>query len=110
MYFQVTNYTLDSFLHRWHDNKPRALLFTSKSEPPLLLKVVSFKYKDNVGIGYVQLSDPANVEMMEMFGAEQFGPTFAIFKENTSEPDVLVKVCHCRIDMLCSSLKLVKLH
>ena len=78
------------FLNSWYENKPRALLFTTKKEAPLLLKAVAFKYQHYVGVGYAQVSK--SEEMRVKFGAEKYGPTFMIFKENTSVPHLLLQV------------------
>ena len=83
---------MNSFLHHWYNNKPRGLLFTTKPNPPLLLKTVAFKYQANVGVGYLQVTNPSNREILERFGAGKYEPGFAIFKENTTQPEILLKV------------------
>lgn len=82
------------FLKSWYENKPRALLFTTKTEAPLLLKIVAFKYQHYVGVGYVQLSKSENQEIRARFGAARYEPTFMIFKENISQPDILLLVIY----------------
>ena len=90
----MTDNNLKQFLNSWYENKPRALLFTTKKEPPLLLRVAAFKYRHYVGIGFVQVSKTE--EMKARFGAAENGPTLMIFKENISVPHLLlqVKVSH----------------
>ena len=86
----MTELNLRQFLDTWYENKPRALLFTTKKEAPLLLKIVAFKYRHYVGIGYVQVSK--SEEIRAKLGASKYGPTFMIFKENTSSPYLLLQV------------------
>ena len=86
---EVTDNNIKQFLTTWYDNKPRALLFTTKREAPLLLKVAAFKYQHYVGIGFAQVSK--SEEMRERFGAAENGPTFMIFKENVSFPHLLLQ-------------------
>ena len=86
----MTELNLRPFLDTWYENKPRALLFTTKKEAPLLLKIVAFKYRHYVGTGYVQVLK--SQEVRAKFKASKYGPTFIIFKENTSSPHLFLQV------------------
>lgn len=78
------------FLDSWYENKPRALLFTTKRDAPLLLRIAAFKYRHYVGVGYVHVSRSS--ETRARFGAAKYEPTFMIFKENISRPYLVVQV------------------
>ncbi|XP_028393821.1 dnaJ homolog subfamily C member 16-like isoform X2 [Dendronephthya gigantea] len=97
---EVTNSNCKEFLSNWYDNKPRALLFTTKKEAPLLLKIVAFKYQNYVGVGYAQASKSENNEMRARYQASKYEPTFMIFKENISKSHVLLQASDLKYGVL----------
>ncbi|XP_070561055.1 dnaJ homolog subfamily C member 16-like isoform X2 [Ptychodera flava] len=74
------------FLNGWRDNKPRALLFSTKSEVQLLFLLVALENKERVAFGMVPRSSLDTQNVRRKYNVVASEPTLLIFREDTEHP------------------------
>ncbi|XP_006815097.1 dnaJ homolog subfamily C member 16-like [Saccoglossus kowalevskii] len=72
-----------NFLSGWKDNKPRSLLFSTKSKPPLLYLTVAYENRERVAFGFTSVTARDSKDLKKKHDISSSGPTLLIFQEDT---------------------------
>ncbi|PIK55894.1 putative dnaJ-like subfamily C member 16-like [Apostichopus japonicus] len=81
-------------------NKPSVLLFTRRSTPSGLYKLLAFKFHNKMNFGFVQTTDSQSISTISEFDVQWKQRELLIFKENVESPAEELEISNVKADKL----------